>query len=69
MLGTMHSNEEPLKLTTVMLMNDDKSLSLTINFFGYTQNAIEKYLNEHFVECNKPYAQKYTQLKWMQEPS
>ena len=63
----MYGNEESLNLTTVILMNDDKSLSLTISFFGFKQNAIEKYLNEHFVECKKPYAQKYVQMKWMQE--
>ena len=61
----MLSNEDALKLKTIVLMNDDKSLSLNINFFGYTQDAIEKYINKNFIECKKPYAEKYTQLKWM----
>ena len=49
----------------VALLNDDKSLCLNIGFLGYTYDDVEKYLNSHFVECGKGYAQRWTQMKYI----
>ena len=49
----------------VLLLNDDGSLYLNIGFIGYTYDDVEKYMNSHFVECDKQYAQKWTQMKYV----
>ena len=46
-------------------MNDDRSLFLNIGFLGYTYDDVEKYMNKHFVECRKQYAQRWTQMKYI----
>lgn len=50
---------------TAMLMTEDKSMSLTIEFWGYTQEDAEKYIAKAFIKCDKPYAEKWTQMKWL----
>ena len=49
----------------VLLMNDDRSLQLNIGFLGYTYDDVEKYMNKHFVESGKLYAQSWTQMKYV----
>ena len=49
----------------VLLMNENRSLCLNIGFIGYTYDDVEKYMNTHFVECGKDYAQKWTQMKYV----
>ena len=57
--------EDSMSKIAVMLMNEDRTLSLTIEFWGYAQEDAEKYLVDTFIECDKPYAEKWTQLKWL----
>lgn len=45
---------------TAVLMTEDKSMSLTIEFWGYTLEAAEAYITKAFIECDKPYAEKWT---------
>lgn len=49
----------------VLLMNDDRSLCFNIGFIGYTYDDVEKYMTKHFVECDKAYAQRWTQMKYV----
>ena len=49
----------------VLLMNEDRSLSLTIGFLGYTYDGIEDYMNKNFVECKQLYAGRWTQMKYL----
>ena len=49
----------------VLLMNDDKSLSLEIGFFGYSYDDVEKYMTKTFIESDKAFAKKYTQMKYV----
>ena len=51
-------------LKSVVLTNDDKSLTLEIGFYGYNYEMIEKYLKEKFIECEKPYTFKWTGMKY-----
>ena len=48
-----------------ILMTEDKSMSLTIEFWGYTLEDAEAYITKAFIECDKPYAEKWTQMKWL----
>ena len=50
---------------TVLLTNEDKSLSLTIGFFGYTHKMIEEYLNKTFINSDKIYALKWDTIKYI----
>ena len=49
----------------VLLMNDSRSLGLTIGFLGFTYDAIEKYMTEKFIDSKKSYASKWTQMKYL----
>ena len=49
----------------VLLMNDDRSLSLTIGFLGFSYDAIEEYMTKNFVENKMPYVKKWTQMKYL----
>ena len=51
--------------TKVLLMNEDRSLCLEIGFFGYSQDAVEKYLTEKFIECDKQYSKRWAQMKYV----
>lgn len=53
------------KTTNVLLMNEDRSLQLKIGFFGYSQEAVEKYLTDTFINCGKEYAKRWTQMKYV----
>lgn len=53
------------KFIKVLLMSEDRQLALEIGFFGYTYDDIEKYMTKKFVECNKEYAKKWTQMKYI----
>ena len=57
--------ENKMPYCEVLLLNDDRSLSLTIGFFGYTYSTIEKYMTEKFIECGKEYSKKWTQMKYV----
>lgn len=57
--------ENTKKYIKVVLMNEDRSLSVEIGFFGYTYDGIEQYMTEKFIECNKEYAKRWTQMKYM----
>ena len=46
-------------------MNENRSLCLNIGFIGYTYDAVEEYMTKNFVECDKQYAQKWTQMKYV----
>ena len=52
------------KYITVVLMTEDKSLVLSIGFFGYTYEAIEEYMKKHYIECDKEYAKRWTKMKY-----
>lgn len=49
----------------VLLMTEDRSLALEIGFFGYTYDDVEKYMTKNFVECDKEYAKRWTQMKYV----
>jgi hypothetical protein len=49
----------------VLLMNDDKTMSLVISFFGFTIENIEKYIHETYSESHQPYAKKWTHMKYI----
>jgi len=49
----------------VLLMNDDRSLNLTIGFLGFSYDAIEEYMTKKFVENEMPYVKKWTQMKYL----
>jgi hypothetical protein len=49
----------------VILMNDDKTMSLTISFFGFTIENVENYIRETYVESTQPYAKKWTHMKYV----
>ena len=51
--------------TRVLLMNEDRSLQLVVGFFGYSQKAVEKYLTEKFIECDKAYAKRWAKMKYI----
>ena len=53
------------KTIRVLLANDDKSLSLEIGFFGYSYDDVEKYMTKTFIESDKAFAKKYTQMKYV----
>lgn len=55
-------NEE--KYINVMLMTEDKQLTLNIGFFGYTYEDIEKYMTSTFIENQEFFAQRWTQMKY-----
>lgn len=55
----------PKKCISVLLANDDKSLSLEIGFFGYSYDDVEKYMTKTFIETDKAFAKKYTQMKYV----
>lgn len=46
-------------------MSEDRSLALEIGFFGYTYDDVEKYMTKNFVECDKEYAKRWTQMKYV----
>lgn len=50
---------------TVILSNDDKSLVLTMGFFGYTHEMVENYIKKHFIECQQSHTQKWTNMKYL----
>lgn len=49
----------------VLLMNDDRSLNLTIGFLGFSYDTIEEYMTKNFVENKMPYVKKWTQMKYL----
>ena len=61
----MDKDEDKMPYCEVLLTNDNKSLSLTVSFFGYTYDAIEKYMTEKFIECEREYSKKWTQMKYV----
>lgn len=46
-------------------MNDDKTMSLKISFFGFTIEDVEKYMQKTYVESTQLYAKKWTQVKYV----
>ena len=64
-MHAMDRKENKMPYCEVLLMNDDRSLCLTIGFFGYGYSAIEKYMTEKFIECGKEYSKKWTQMKYV----
>ena len=48
-----------------VILVSDSGLALNIGFFGYSYDDVEKYLNKNFVECEKPYAQRWSQMKYV----
>lgn len=55
----------PKNTIHVLLMNDDRSLSLEIGFFGYSYDDVEQYMTKTFIESDKAFAKKYTQMKYI----
>lgn len=53
------------KIIKVLLMNEDRTLTVEIGFFGYTYDDVEKYMTENFIECKKEYAKRWTQMKYI----
>jgi hypothetical protein len=49
----------------VLLMNDDKTMSLKISFFGFTIEEVETYIHEKYVESPRLCAKKWTQMKYI----
>jgi hypothetical protein len=49
----------------VFLSNDDKTLTLCIGFFGYTYKMVENYIKKHYIDCDKNYVQKWTNVKYL----
>lgn len=64
-IGGTERSTMPKKCIAVMLMNEDKSLSLEIGFFGYSYDDVEKYMTKTFIESDKAFAKKYTQMKYV----
>lgn len=54
-----------MDMINVLLMNDDKTMSLTISFFGFTIEDVEKYMQKTYVESTQAYAKKWTQMKYV----
>ena len=50
---------------TVILMSEDKDLSLQIGFFGYTHKMVEDYLTKTFINSDKPHSQKWDKMKYL----
>ena len=48
----------------VMLLNDDRTLGLSIGFLGFSYEAVEEYMTKKFIECKMPYVKKWTQMKY-----
>ena len=61
----MNTEEKKMQYCEVLLMNDDGTLSLTIGFFGYSYDEIEKYITEKFIECEKEYPKKWSNMKYV----
>ena len=49
----------------VLLMNDDKTMSLVISFFGFIIEDVEKYIRETYIESTHAYAKKWTHMKYI----
>lgn len=49
----------------VLLMNDDKTMSLMISFFGFSIEDVEKYMQKTYVKSTHAYAKKWTQMKYV----
>ena len=61
----MNMEEKKMQYCEVLLMNDDETLCLTIGFFGYSYDEIEKYITEKFIECEKEYPKKWSKMKYV----
>ena len=64
-IGGTERSTMPKNSISVLLMNEDKSLSLEIGFFGYSYDDVEKYMTKTFIESDKAFAKKYTQMKYV----
>lgn len=49
----------------VILMNDDKTMSLTISFFGFSIEDVERYMQKTYIESAQAYAKKWTHMKYI----
>jgi hypothetical protein len=54
-----------METINVLLMNDDKTMSLMIRFFGFTIEDVEKYIRKTYIESSHLYAKKWTQMKYV----
>jgi hypothetical protein len=49
----------------VVLISDEKTKSLTISFFGFTIEDVEKYMKQTYIDSTQLYAKKWTHMKYV----
>lgn len=49
----------------VLLMDENREKCLKIGFFGYDHDMIEKYMKKHYIDINKQYKEKWSEMKYM----
>ena len=49
----------------VILVDSSSNRALTIGFLGFSYEGIEKYMSDNYVECDKPYARQWTEMKYL----